>query len=130
MPIPHDPTPRARLTFRWRDERWHLLDRPRPGVILISDNVPQGFEYGSSEAAEGAFWTQVVDSVFAWRDRHASARWPGVEIAAVFDEVNRQAIVAERTRRHGCQVLVLDDKVAALAAFHKRVHSLAGEAVQ
>lgn len=124
MPVPHDPTPRARLTFRWRDECWHLLDQPRPAVILLSERVSEGCEYASSEAAEAAFWAQVVNSVFAARDRHASAVWPGVEVAAVLDQVNRQAIVAERTRRQGQRVFVADDKAAALEVFHRRLRLL------
>ncbi|MGW0808668.1 hypothetical protein [Nonomuraea sp. NPDC002799] len=124
MPVPHDPIHHARRTFRWRDEHWYLLDEPVPAVVFISDNVSQSDRHPSPDVAETAFWVRVVDGILAERDRVASAAWPGVEIVAVLDKVNCRALVAERTRRNGCQVWVLSDRDAALAAFRERVCAL------
>lgn len=123
MTVPHDPAHHARLTVRWRDERWHLLDDP-PSVIFISDKVSQGDRYPSPDAAEAAFWAGAVDSVLAEKDRIASAAWPGVEIAALLDKVNGRALVAERTRRHGPRLAIHDGREEALAAFQERVRAL------
>lgn len=124
MPVPHDPAHRARLTFAWRDERWHLLDDPCPAVVLISAAVSRGDDYANPVAAQTAFWTGVVDSILAANDHIASATWPGVEIAAALDKINGRAAVAERTRRGGPQVRVHEGRDAALADFHDRIRAL------
>lgn len=124
MPVPHDPAHHARLTFRWRDEHWHLLDGPTPAVVLVSPNVTRGDEYPDPEAAEASLWASVVDSILAAADRLASAEWPGVEIAALLDRTNSRAVVAERTRRNGPRVQVYEGRDAALQAFQERVQAL------
>jgi hypothetical protein len=123
MPVPHDPAHHARLTFRWRNELWHLLDKPHPAVVLISDKVTEGNEYPDLDAAEEAFWRRVTDSILAETDRLASARWPGVEIAAVRDKVNGRAVLVERSGS-GSQLWTHDDKGTAVAAFQQRLCAL------
>jgi hypothetical protein len=49
LSVPHDPAHSARLSYTWRDEHWHLIDRPIPTVVLVSDSVTRGTQYATSE---------------------------------------------------------------------------------
>lgn len=124
VPVPHDPANRARLSYEWRDERYHLLDEPEPTVVLNSNTLFQSKAYSSVDAAEAALWDMVVTTILnarAYVDPYAV--WPGVEIAAVADPDSRAVHVVERSPGV-CKAWRLDDRESALLAFLARVRLL------
>lgn len=125
VPVPHDPALRARLSYTWRDEAYHLLDEPGPMVVLNSDTVTKRTPYDTLEAAEAALWDGVVTTILAartWTDPYAV--WPGVEIAAVTDPLSGAVHVVERSP-DVCKAWQIKGKESALLAFLGRVHLLA-----
>jgi hypothetical protein len=99
--VPHDPANQARLSYVWRDSRYHLIDKGPGGtplVVLISDTISEGKAYPTPEAAEDAFWDSIVTTILAartYQDPHAS--WRSVELAAVPDPESGQVHVVERS---------------------------------
>ncbi|GLW10109.1 hypothetical protein Misp01_52380 [Microtetraspora sp. NBRC 13810] len=122
MLVPHDPAHAARLTYVWRDERWHLLDNP-PTVVLVSDTTSQGSEYPSVAAAERAFWRGVVDSILTQTDRIASITTPRAEIAVVLDKRSRAAHLVERTKST-CLATTFAEPADSLSAWRQRAREL------
>lgn len=125
VPVSHDPANRARLSYQWRDERYHLLDEPEPTVVLNSNTLFQSKGYPNVEAAEAALWDGVVTTILAARTyTDPYAVWPGVEIAAVTDPDSGAVHVVERSPGV-CRAWQAEDKEPALLAFLGRVHLLA-----
>lgn len=118
--VPHDPVHRARLSYIWRDEHWHLIDLPQPTVVLISDRVSRGTEHPTPEVAEGAFWAGIADSILTHPYKAAEAGFPGVDLAVALDERTNKAHVAERTRS-GCHAWEFATLQLALCHFGERV---------
>lgn len=125
--VPHDPAHRARLSYAWRDARFHLIDEAQPLVVLISDSVSQGNPHPTIEAAEAAFWELIVNTIMGERSYvDPYACWNGVEIAAVADPESGKVHLAER-RPTGCRAWELSSAEHALLAFFGRLRLLIPE---
>ncbi|GHH68743.1 hypothetical protein GCM10017673_18370 [Streptosporangium violaceochromogenes] len=127
MTAPHDPVHLARLTFRWRDEHWHLIEEPTPVVVLVSDHLSKGDRYPSRETAETAFWLSVTGSLLSHSERLASASWPGIEVAVIYD-CDERVHLAERLSRPksspACRAWTFTSLAEGTTAFLGRLHVL------
>lgn len=127
MPVPHDPALRARRTYEWRDETYHLLAEPGPMVVLLSDSVTKRTPYNTLADAEAALWDAVVTTILAARTfTDPYAVWPGVELAAVRDPDSGEVHVVERSSG-GCKAWRVPDLERGVLAFLGRVRLQAGD---
>ncbi|WP_406318895.1 hypothetical protein OHA77_16205 [Streptosporangium sp. NBC_01639] len=109
MPVPHDPAHRARLSYVWQNEHWHLLEDPEPTVVLVSDSVSRGAPYVTLKQADSAFWRAVTDSIFTHGDRILTAAWDGSEVALLIDRSTGLLHLAYRTPQDAAARTYTDD---------------------